>query len=166
MSLDSRVATLLMRAIDLLYIKPVAGLIPRHTFRYGVCGVANSIVLDSIFYYLIYHYIVAEQLVELGPIAVSAHVASMILVFPITFAVGFWLNRNVAFTVTTQSAAPQLGRYALSVAGSILLSYLMLKLLVEVCGIWPTPAKTLSSIVVALYSYLAARYFTFKSDKK
>ncbi len=161
MSLNSWIATTISKAVELLYIKPLEGVIPRHTFRYGVCGVANSIILDSIFYYLIYHYIVGEGIVHCGSVAISAHVASMILVFPITFFIGFWLNRYVAFGATAQRVNPQMGRYALSVVGSIVLSYVTLKFLVEICDIWPTPAKTTSSVIVAIYSYLAARYFTF-----
>lgn len=102
------------------------------------------------------------QVVDLGFYAISPAVASLILVFPITFFIGFWLNRNVAFHATKERSQSQVKKYALSVCGSIILSYLSLKLLVEVCGVWATPAKTLSSIIVALYSYLAARYFTFR----
>ena len=53
-------------------------------------------------------------------------------------------------------------RYALSVAGAILLNYLCMKLFVEVVGIWPTPAKLATSLLSAAYSFLAARYFTFR----
>ncbi len=162
MSVNSSIAGLITRLIEAFYFKPLHRVIPRHTFRYGVCGVMNSIVLDTIFYYLIYHYIVGEQVVHLGPVAISAHVAAMIVVFPITFFIGFWLNRNVAFKATRERSGRQITRYALTVAISIALSYLSLKLLVETLHIWATPAKTLSSIIVAVYSYLAARFFTFR----
>ncbi len=165
MSLSRALASIIIKGVESLYLKPFERFIPRHTFRYGVCGVVNSIVLDSLFYYLIYHYIVRLELVDLGFVTISAHIASMILVFPITFAIGFWLNRNVAFKATQSDAPRQLGRYALSVCGSIVLSYLILKLLVEVCGVWATPAKSISSIIVAIYSYLVARYFTFISQR-
>ncbi len=56
----------------------------------------------------------------------------------------------------------QLIRYALSVVGSILLTYGCIKFFVEVCGLWPTPSKVATSILTAVYSYLAARYFTFR----
>ncbi len=162
MTLNSRIAQSITKLIDALYIKNLEAYIPRHTFRYGVCGVANSILLDTIFYYIIYHYIIRMQMIDLGFYAISAHVASLILVFPITFAIGFWLNRNVAFHATKEPQERQVTKYALSVCGSIILSYISLKVLIELCGVWATPAKTLSSVIVALYSYLAARYFTFK----
>ena len=47
----------------------------------------------------------------------------MILVFPFTFFVGFWLNRYVAFRRSPIGAGTQLLRYLLSVAGSVLLTY-------------------------------------------
>ncbi len=165
MTLNSRIAATLTKLIDALYFKGLESFIPRHTFRYGVCGVLNSILLDTLFYYLIYHYIVAMRAIDLGFYEISPHIASLIIVFPITFSIGFYLNRNVAFHATAERRERQISKYALSVCGSIVLSYISLKVLIEVCGVWATPAKTISSIVVALYSYLAARYFTFRSGK-
>jgi putative flippase GtrA len=37
-----------------------------------------------------------------------------------------------------------------------------MKLLVEHLGLWPTPAKVITTAVTALYSYLAGRYFVFR----
>ncbi|MFR9523202.1 MAG: GtrA family protein [Rikenellaceae bacterium] len=164
MTLSNKIARAITQTIDLFYIKGLESFIPRHTFRYGVCGVANSVCLDTIFYYLIYHYIIGMQIVDLGFYAISPEVASLILVFPITFFIGFWLNRNVAFHATAEREERQVSKYALSVCGSIILSYVSLKFLVSVCHIWATPAKTLSSLIVALYSYLAARHFTFRKQ--
>ncbi len=161
MTLSNRIARGIASVIDCLYPKFLEEIIPRHTFRYGVCGVGNSIILDTIFYFLIYNYIIAQQPVELGFYTLSPQVAALFMVFPITFLIGFWLNRHVAFQATEEAEKRQISKYALSVCGSSILSYLSLRLLVEVCGLWATPAKSLSSIIVALYSYLAARYFTF-----
>jgi putative flippase GtrA len=119
-------------------------------------------LLDVVWYYLILHYIVAERYIDIGFIVVSPHVAALIVVFPITFFTGFWLNRNVAFRATQFRQGKQLFRYALTVVGSILLNYVCIKLFVEVALIWPTPAKALTTVVCVAYSYLSGRYFTFK----
>lgn len=119
-------------------------------------------VLDVVWYYIIYHYIVAQRFIDLGVVVMSPHVASLVVVFPITFFTGFWLNRNVAFRSMEMGQGRQLLRYALSVVGSILLNYVCIKLFVEVAGIWPTPAKALTTVVSVVYSYLAGRYFTFR----
>ena len=156
-----RVAEFIGRAIDLCYVRPWSALLSRTMFRYAACGGVNM-VLDVVWYFVIYHYIVAERFIDLGFVVMSPHVASLVVVFPITFFTGFWLNRNVAFRVTEVGSGMQLVRYALSVVGSILLNYVCIKLFVEVLNIWPTPAKALTTAVCVVYSYLAGRYFTFK----
>ena len=156
-----RVAEFIGRAIDICYVRPWSALLSRTMFRYAACGGANM-VLDVVWYFVIYHYIVAERFIDLGFVVMSPHVASLVVVFPITFFTGFWLNRNVAFRVTEVGSGMQLVRYALSVVGSILLNYVCIKLFVEVINIWPTPAEALTTAVCVVYSYLAGRYFTFK----
>jgi putative flippase GtrA len=91
----------------------------------------------------------------------SPHIASLCVVFPITFFNGFWLNRNVAFRRSKLPRGRQLWRYALSVGGSILLNYVCMKLLVERAGVWATPAKAITTVISVVYSYLAARYYSF-----
>ena len=104
----------------------------------------------------------AERFITLGEVVISPHVASLIVVFPITFFTGFWLNRNVAFRATEVGQGLQIFKYALSVVGSLLLNYICIKFFVEVLNIWPTPSKALTTVVCVVYSYLAGRYFTFK----
>ena len=147
--------------VDRFYVRPLSRFVSPTMFRYAMCGGANM-VLDVVWYYLIYHYIVAERMIDCGVVVISPHVASLIVVFPITFFTGFWLNRNVAFRSIDVGQGWQLFRYALSVVGSLLLNYVCIKIFVEVAGIWPTPAKALTTAVCVVYSYLAARYFTFK----
>lgn len=154
-------SAIITKAIDLFYIKPLQKLLSQQVFRYLACGGITAL-LDAVWYYVIYHYIVCEQFIDLGFVVVSPPIAALCIVFPITFITGFWLNRNVAFKVTHISSLPQLAKYALTVVGSILLNYACMKLLVEVCGIWATPSKMLTTLVCAVYSFLAGRYFTFK----
>ena len=152
---------LLIRLVDWLYIVPFKRLVSRDIFAYGLCGGANM-ALDTLWYFVIYHYIVAERFIDLGVVVVSPHIASLIVVFPITFFTGFWLNRNVAFRATEYKSRGQLIRYAVSVVGSIALNYLCMKLFVEHLYIWPTPSKMLTTAVSVVYSFLSAKYFTFR----
>ena len=154
-------ALILRRAIDWFYRRPFSRVISETVFRYGACG-AITLSVDAVSYALIYHFLVAGRYFDLGFVVMSPHIASLVLVFPITFFTGFWLNRYVAFRTLPVAAGKQLGRYLLTVVGSILLNYACMKFLVEVCGLWPTPSKCITSLAVALYSYLAARYYTFK----
>lgn len=157
MSLAQRIT----RIIDAVYITPVNRIVSREFFRYAVCG-ATNMTLDALWYFLIYHFIVAKQFIDLGFVVVSPHISSLIIVFPITFFTGFWLNRNVAFVATQYKTRRQLMRYALSVVGSIVLNYVCMKLFVESLGIWPTPSKLLTTVISVGYSFLAAKYYTFR----
>ena len=122
-------------------------------------------VLDTLWYFVLYHFVVCERFVNLGFVVVSPHITTLCLVFPITFFTGFWLNRNVAFRVNHLKSRRQLLRYAISVAGSIVINYVCMKLFVEHFNIWPTPSKLLTTIVTVAYSYIAAKYFTFRKSK-
>ncbi len=157
----SSLVTFITKAIDLFYIKPLRRVFSQQVFRYLACG-AITALLDAVWYYITYHYIVAEEFIEIGSLVVSPHIAALCVVFPITFLTGFWLNRNVAFRVTNLSSLPQLAKYALTVVGSILLNYACMKFFVEVCGVWATPSKILTTAVCAIYSFLVGRYFTFR----
>lgn len=154
------IAKLLIRVVDALYIPVFRRVVSRNIFAYGVCGGANM-ALDTLWYFMLYHYVVCERFINLGVVVMSPHIAALCLVFPITFFTGFWLNRNVAFRVTHLHSRRQLLRYALTVVGSILLNYVCMKLLVESFNLWPTPSKILTTIISVVYSYLVARYYTF-----
>lgn len=156
-----RVAEKIGSLIDRCYVQGLQRYVSPTMFRYAVCGGVNM-VLDVVWYYLIYHYIIALRYIDLGVVVISPHVASLVVVFPITFFTGFWLNRNVAFRSVEVGQGLQLFKYALTVVGSLLLNYVCIKLFVEVVGVWPTPAKALTTAVCVAYSYLSGRYFTFK----
>ncbi len=148
--------------VDLPYIAPLSRYIPVDVWRWGVCGVGNYIVLDSVLYYIIYHYLVAYRYLDLGVVVISPHILSLIILFPITFTSGFWLNRNVAFGAIQRSTKYQLWRYGVSIIGSLLINYLTIKVLVEGFELWATPSKIVGSLITSLYSFAAARFFTFK----
>lgn len=153
---------LIIRAIDVFYLPFVERIMPRQMFRYAVCGGVNFLILDPLYYFLIYNFVVAHRFFDLGIVVLSPHIAAMLLVFPVTFFNGFWLNKHVAFRLSPLRTHTQLIRYGLSVAGSVLLTYAGLKFFVEVCGIWPTPAKIITTVLTTVYSFLAAKYFSFR----
>ncbi len=63
---------------------------------------------------------------------------------------------------TERPVGRQLLLYMATVLGSLLITYLSLKLLVEVVGLWPTPAKFVTTAITSVYSYLVSRTITFK----
>ncbi len=164
--INRRVANSIGWLIERLYISPIDRLISRETLRYIACGVLNYIVFNALLYHTIYHYILNEEALEIVRVVISPHVATLIIVFPITFLVGFWLNRYVAFRATQRTKRSQMLRYVGSIVGSMLISYVLLKVLVEYYFVWPTPANVITSTITSIYSYLMARFFTFIKSKK
>ena len=94
------------RLIDFFYVRPFSSVLSKQMFRYAACGGGNML-LDLVWYFVVYHYVVAERYIDLGIIVMSPHVASLVVVFPITFLTGFWLNRNVAFCATQAVSGPR-----------------------------------------------------------
>jgi putative flippase GtrA len=142
------------------FYKPFSGFIPQVTFRYGFTGGLNT-MLDIFLYFVFYNFVFDKQNIDLFLITISPHIAAFVFVFPITFSTGFLLAKYVTFTQSTLRGRKQLFRYGLTVLGSILLNYLLLKLFVEVFYLWATFSKILTTVIVVIYSYFVQRYFSF-----
>lgn len=130
-------------------------------FRYGMSGGAN-LVFDWVLYFIIYNFILRKQIVDLGFIAISPHIAALLIVFPITLLTGFLLQKYVTFTASDLRGRQQLVRYMAVVGVNLLINYFGLKLLVEVLHFYPTPSKMVVTVVCTIFSYFSQKKFTFK----
>jgi putative flippase GtrA len=147
--------------IDWFYF-PFLHFIPNEVFKYAVTGGANT-VLDIFLYFIFYRYLLGMQIVDLGFIAISPHIAAFLMVFPITFTTGFLLAKYVTFTASQLRGKIQLFRYGVTVAGAIVLNYIFLKIFVEYAGLYATLSKALTTVIVVFYSYILQRYFSFRT---
>ena len=154
------IRNLILRITDWFYF-PFIQFIPIEVFRYAITGGINTL-FDIILYFLFYRYVLDMQIVDLGFMAISAHIAAFLIVFPITFTTGFLLAKYVTFTASELIGRIQLFRYGLTVGGAILLNYVFLKLFVEYCGFYATLSKIFTTVIVVIYSYILQRYFSFK----
>lgn len=147
--------------VDYFYF-PFLRFIPPEIFRYGVTGGVNT-AFDIFLYFIFYRYVLDRQILELGFVAISPHIAAFLLVFPITFTTGFILAKYVTFTASELRGRIQLFRYGVTVSAAILLNYIFLKFFVEYMGLYATLSKGLTTIIVVAFSYLSQRYFSFKT---
>ncbi|MCK5539038.1 MAG: GtrA family protein [Bacteroidales bacterium] len=159
-----KIGNTIIKFVDWFYF-PFLKFIPIKIFRYAATGGANT-VLDLFLYFIFYRYILDMNIVELGFVAISPHIAAFLLVFPITFSTGFLLGKYVTFTESELKGNIQLFRYGVTVAGAIFLNYVFLKLFVEYVGLYATLSKAITTVIVVLYSYIFQRFFTFKTVKK
>lgn len=136
----------------------------RTTFRYAVCGGANTL-FDILLFFVIYNYILQKQFLVLPFVVVSPHIASFLIAFTISFPTGFLLMRFVVFHHSVLRGRVQFFRYFISVCISLLMNYAFLKVLVERLHFYPTVSKLITTVFVVAFSYLAQKYFSFKAPK-
>lgn len=155
-----RLASIITAIIDFFY-KPFRNICSEQFFRYGACG-AGNMILDWVLYFITYHFLLKQNNLNLHFITLSSHIAALCIVFPITLLTGFWLNKYVTFKQSSLNGWNQLFRYILIVFCNLLINYLGLKLLVDVCGVYPTPSKMLITLITVAVSYFGQKYFSFK----
>lgn len=155
----------LTRIIDWFYWKPISKIVSLQTFRYAFCGCLNM-AEDILLYWVAYNFVFRKENLDLGALVISPHVAALLLVVPVTFLVGFWLNTHITFKNSPLKGGTQLFRYALTGLGALILNYIFIKFFVEVCHIYPTPSKIITTLITVVYSYLMQRFFTFRGADK
>lgn len=136
---------------------------PEQTFKYAATGGMNTAV-DILLYFVFYNFVLKKEILDLGFYAISPHIAAFLMSFIITFPTGFLLAKFISFPGSYLRKRIQLTRYGLTVAGSIILNYIFLKLFVETVGIYPTPSKIMTTFIVIIFSYTSQKYFTFKIE--
>ena len=152
-----------LRIIDFFH-PPFSRWLSLHTFRYLASGgftVGTSIVA----YFIIYNYVLEKTDVHIGNYLITAPIAALGLEAIFTFSVGFMLNKYLVFTQSDLKGRVQLFRYATIFGTNILLNYALMKILVEGFQFYPSIAKALITIVLAVFSYFSQKYFTFRIKK-
>jgi putative flippase GtrA len=155
---------ILQQIIDFFY-PPFRKFFPLQIFRYGITGVAN-VSLSWVLYYLTFHFILKKEMLFLGFITISSHIASLFIVMPITFASGFLLQKYVTFTNSQLRGWVQTARYLEVFVANILLNYFGMKFFVDLLNLYPTPSLMLVTVVTTIFSYLMQKYYSFKTEKK
>jgi len=151
------------RLIDFFY-PPFRKYMTIQFFRYGVSGVANMI-FDWILYFLVYHFVLRQEMLHLGIVTFSSHIGALFITFPVSFFSGFLLQKYVTFAASELRGRIQLFRYFLVLLANLLLNYIGLKILVELIHIFPTPAKMIVTLFTTLFSYFSQKKYTFKKTE-
>jgi putative flippase GtrA len=148
--------------LDIFY-PIVKKLMSKTTYYYAVCG-ASNMVLSWVLFYLFYNYLFQQQkwTIPLINMAVNAYTISAAICFVISFSIGFTLLKYVVFTASEIKGRIQLFRYGISALISFVTSYAILRLLIEVFGIYASISNVIASVIVAIISYLIQRNFTFR----
>ena len=151
--------------IDWFYKKPFRALMPRQTFRYLACGGINW-AITSVCFWAAFNFLFAKQNIDLGFMVVASHTAALGVAWLISVGVGFWMQKNVSFQGSPLRGRTQLFRYFLSNIAALIIGWLLEKLLVEQCHIFPTIAFTLIYLTTALLGFAVNKHFTFRGAAK
>jgi putative flippase GtrA len=151
----------ILPVIDFFY-PPFRKIFSRQMFRYAASGGGN-VVLGFLVYSLSFEYLFNGKLWELGSYAIKPHSAALFLSFCVTFPIGFFMSKYVVFSDSKLKGRVQLFRYFLICQFNLFLNWILLKIGVESLGIHALPAQLLTIVIVVMVSYLAQRYFSFRS---
>jgi len=135
---------------------------PVQFFRYGVTGVGN-LMFDWVLYFVIYNFLLQQQMLDLGFFTLSSHIASFVIKFPIVLLSGFLLQKYVTFSESDLRGHRQLLRYLVVYGVNILINYLGLKLLVDIMNVFPSISNMIVSIITVFVSYFLQKRYTFKT---
>ncbi|MBS1616025.1 MAG: GtrA family protein [Bacteroidetes bacterium] len=151
---------IVLAVIDFFH-RPFARWIDKQTFRYLASG-GSGAVLNIGVYWFSYHFLFHEQDVHTPFMLVRSAVAAAVVAFFVSTPYGFMMSRYIVFPESNLKGRVQLFRYLITVGACAILTYFFVPFFHYTCGIYATPSSILTNIVVALFSYVAQRFFTFK----
>ena len=151
---------IVLSVIDFFH-RPFSRWIDTQTFRYLACG-GSGAALNIAVYFIAYHFWFHEQDVTTPLTVIRSAIAAAIVAFCISTPYGFMMSRYIVFQESNLKGRVQLFRYLLTVAACAVLTYYFVPFFHYTCGIYATVANILTNIVVAGFSYMVQRFFTFK----
>lgn len=150
----------ILSLIDLFY--PLfRWLMPLQTYRYLASG-GTVTVLGLLGYYIFYNFVLTQEIVYFGPVAVTRYIAAYLLSFCVSFPLGFFLSKFVVFQDSSLKGRIQLFRYGLLQGLNIILNWALLHFFAGFLGFWATPSQALATVFIAVFSYFFQRYFSFR----
>jgi len=138
--------------------------IPIQTFRYIACG-GGVTVLGLLIYFLSYNYVFKTEFIDVGPFQMNRYIAAYVVSFVVSFPTGFFLSKFVVFQESHLKGRVQLFRFATLQGINIGLNYMLLHFFAGFCGFWATPSQTLTTALIAVFSYFFQRHISFRTKK-
>jgi putative flippase GtrA len=158
---------LILQFIDFFY-PPFKRWFSLGTFRYLAAGSFTSATGIFVFF-IAYNFILHQEDIALNisflPKIITAKTAALIIETPITFLVGFSVNKYLVFTESNLKGRIQLFRYGSVVATNFLLNLALIKIMVEGFGFYASIAKIITTFLLIIVSYFSQKHFSFRVKK-
>jgi len=157
----TKTGSFIRKIIDFFY-PPFRKFCPKEMFFYGITGAIN-LVFDWVIFFLIFNFILNQQMLNLGFVTLSSYIATFVFKFPVTLISGFFLQKYVTFSNSIDTKGRvQLLRYFEIVILNIIVYYFGLKFFVETVHLFPSIANVVVSIITSAVGYVGQKFFTFK----
>ncbi|MFT4061437.1 MAG: GtrA family protein [Edaphocola sp.] len=167
--------SVMLAIIDFFY-PPFRKWVPVQTFRYLACG-GGVTVLGLLAFFVAYNFLLppylrptlidgrVQPMLLVGKLRITQYIAAYIISFLAGFPIGFFLSKFVVFQESHLKGRVQLFRYATLQLLNIGFNYYLLHFFAGFCGFWATPSQTMTSAILAVFSYFFQRYISFRSKK-
>ena len=155
------IGSALRTVIDFFY-PPFRKYMTLQFFRYGSIGTVN-LLFDWFLYFLIYNFVLQHEMLNLGIVTLSSHIAAMTIKMPVVLLSGFLLQKYVTYSSSNIKGTIQLFRYTTVFFINLIINYIGLKILVDSLDFWPTPSNMIVSILTIFISYFSQKHYTFKT---
>ncbi len=126
-------------------------------------GVATG--LDVMVYAISFNFIFQKKIVYTPLIAISPHVASLMISYSCGLITNFFIARYVVFSESTGKRRYQFSRFFIVGVIGFFANYSVLRLLVEGFAIWPTFARIISALSLGVLSFYLHKIFSFRIKK-
>lgn len=123
-------------------------------------GIAT--LIDVIIYFLIINYIIDHQRVYISEYSASAHTFSLCISYSCGVVVNFILTKYAVFSESEVAGRRQFRRFALIAFLGFFANYGLLRVFVEIFGLYPTISRIISALSLGVASYYIHKLFTFK----
>lgn len=158
----TKLGAFIRKIIDYFY-PPFKRFVSVQIFRYAVSGGIN-LVFDWVLYFFIFNFILKQQMLHLGFVTLSSHIATLAIKFPIVLLSGFLLQKYVTFSESQLRGRIQLIRYFSIVIVNLFLNYIGLKFFVDVMRLFPSIANVVVSLLTTVVSYFGQKKFSFANQ--
>jgi len=119
-------------------------------------------LVDVIIYFVTINYIFNQGRVQLGNYSASDHNFSLCISYTCGIVVNFLLTKYAVFNNSELTGIKQFRRFALIAFLGFFANYGLLRLFVEVFGIYPTLSRIMAALSLGVASYYIHKMFTFK----
>ncbi len=123
-------------------------------------GIATG--LDVIIYSFSFNFIFQKKVVYTPVIAISPHVASLMISYSCGLITNFFIARYVVFSESTGKKRNQFYRFFIVGVIGFFANYGVLRFLVEVLGVWPTFSRVISALSLGVLSFYLHKIFSFR----